>query len=270
MALKRIQKVSGAELWEGAERSPCPRVVARAVPLLAGVEAAAGASSAEVSRQPLPHAFSARTRPSVAGSRGSRVGVRRGRGALVGSPGLCLLEGPAAPSQCLRAPFAEQPQCSGRCGSGESRGADGEPSAARRDSIRRCPCVRLLRAVLGAGLRSVVSIVLGVTFERIPVVVFWADTCKWPGSSCELPVSFCLARLSRSLYRTDRVSRPAPEGSGGSCFGRGTQSGVFGCCCCAMFRAAAVLSWLRDGAIISCAGFPFAIGSHWYCRNRIV
>lgn len=46
MALKRIQKVSGAEPWEGAERFPCPRVVVGAALLLLEIEAAAGAGSA--------------------------------------------------------------------------------------------------------------------------------------------------------------------------------------------------------------------------------
>lgn len=94
-----------------------------------------------------------------------------------------------------------------RAGAGEAEVLMGSVQQRRRDSVCR-PSVALPLCTAGphcaqARLRSAVSIVLGVTSERIPVIVFWADTCKWPGSSCEFLISFCLARLRRSPNLTN-------------------------------------------------------------------
>ncbi|KAL2303195.1 hypothetical protein Nmel_010659, partial [Mimus melanotis] len=161
MALKRIQK--------GGGRAPCPGIIARATPLLPGFKAAAGPGSVRGVAAAAALHFLCQDSSFPRRQPGKKCGCQA-KGGRVGRLTVSgLLEGPALGVGALTGCLWTSRNALSGVRVEESREAQGHHQSPKR---LRCRCAYLIRTVLRLlpGLRSAVSIVLGLNFERIPVV----------------------------------------------------------------------------------------------------
>lgn len=265
MALKRIQKVSGAELWEGAERASCSGVVAGVPPLLPGVEAAAGPGSARGVAAAAAAHFLYQDSSFPHWEPGKRSGCKEEKGWLLSAAsrfrGCTSLKAPHLESvpeggQCLWS-SRDAP-----CGSGGSRGADGECSAEAQGqhlSPQRCAAVVYGWSALCSG-----------EVKKCCQHSSWCDLWAYPSYSVwgwYLQMAWFKLWIPNFLLfgKAEAIAEPYKQREGGV---KVSPLAVEQNPWCLVAVGVPYLGGI--GTVISCAGFPFAVESHWHCRNRIL